>query len=115
MPRNHPNRVTPARTRAALLSQKPLGRFDRSLLPTPAEYYARELGALKGAGPWKTALCPFHEDTTPSLSIKLETGAWHCFACGEGGGDVLAFQRRKYGQDFKAACKTLGCWVEGRP
>ena len=102
------NRITPAKTRAALLSQKPLGRFDRSLLPDPAEYYARELGTLKGAGPWKTALCPFHQDTSPSLSVKLETGAYHCHACGEGGGDVLAFQRRKTGQTFIEACKALG-------
>ena len=113
MPRR--NVVTPTKSRAALLSQKPLGRFDRALLPPPAEYYARELGTLKGAGPWKTALCPFHTDTSPSLSVKLETGAYHCHACGEGGGDVLAFQRRRYGQDFKTACKALGCWVEGRP
>ncbi len=109
------NRVTPAASRATMSSQKLLGHFDRSLLPTPAEYYARELGTLKGSGAWRTALCPFHDDSNPSLSVKLETGAYHCHACGEGGGDVLAFQRRKYGQDFKAACKTLGCWVEGRP
>ncbi len=94
-------------------SQKAPGKFNRSLLPSPAEYYARELGALKGAGPWKTALCPFHQDTSPSLSVKLETGGYHCHACGEGGGDVLAFHRRRYGQSFIDACKALGCWVEG--
>jgi DNA primase len=25
--------------------------------------------------------CPFHEDTTPSLSISAETGKYHCFGC----------------------------------
>ena len=109
------SRVTPTKSRAALLSQRPLGHIDRSLLPNPAEFYARELGTLKGAGPWKTALCPFHQDTKPSLSVRLETGAYHCHACGEGGGDVLAFHRRKTGQSFIDACRALGCWVEDRP
>ena len=29
--------------------------------------------------------CPFHEDRTPSFSIHLEEGVWHCFSCGESG------------------------------
>lgn len=29
--------------------------------------------------------CPFHEDRTPSFSIHLEEGVWHCFSCGQGG------------------------------
>ena len=115
MPRNHhqQSRVTPARSHAALLSQKPLGYFDRSLLPDSGDYYARELGALNGSGEWRDALCPIHGDTKPSMRVKLATGAWHCFVCGEGGGDVLAFQRRRYGQSFIDACRALGCWVEG--
>ena len=105
--------VTPAKTRAALLSQKPLGYFDRDRLPDPADYYARELGALKGGKAWKTALCPFHDDHSPSLSVKLETGAYRCHACGAGGGDLLAFHMARHGLGFKDACKSLGCWVEG--
>ena len=109
MPRKH---ATPAKSRAALLAQKPLGRFDRSLLPAPAEFYARELGTLRGSGAWRTALCPFHQDTSPSLSVKLETGAYHCHACGEGGSDAIAFLRRRDGLSFRDACRRLGCWVE---
>ena len=29
--------------------------------------------------------CPFHEDRTPSFSIHLEDGVWHCFSCGDAG------------------------------
>lgn len=90
------------------------GHYDRSLLPSPAEYYRRELGALRGSGAWKSALCPFHEDATPSLSVKLETGAYHCHACGEKGGDVLAFHMAKHGQGFVDAAKALGAWTEER-
>ncbi|MDE2267801.1 MAG: hypothetical protein KGL33_02120 [Betaproteobacteria bacterium] len=96
-----------------LLSQRSLGHFDRALLPDPASYYTRELGALKGPGAWKTALCPFHEDTSPSLSVKTASGGYCCHACGAKGGDVLAFHMARHGLSFKDACKALGCWVEG--
>lgn len=31
-------------------------------------------------------LCIFHSEKTPSLSIDLEKGVFHCFGCGVGGG-----------------------------
>lgn len=37
------------------------------------------------------ALCPFHEEKTPSFSIKGQH--WHCFGCNEGG-DVIDFISR---------------------
>jgi len=30
-------------------------------------------------------LCPFHDEDTPSFSIHLEEGVWHCFGCGRKG------------------------------
>jgi hypothetical protein len=107
------NRVTPAKSRAALLAQKPLGHINRSLLPDPANFYARELGALKGSGAWRDALCPFHDDTRPSMRVNVQTGAYKCMACGEGGSDLIAFLRRRDGLSFRDACRDLGCWVEG--
>lgn len=38
-------------------------------------------------------LCPVHEDTSPSVSVNLVTGFWHCFACGVGG-DLVRLGRR---------------------
>jgi hypothetical protein len=31
-------------------------------------------------------LCPFHEERSPSFSIHLDDGMWHCFGCGKKGG-----------------------------
>ncbi len=39
-----------------------------------------------------TALCPFHDDTNPSLSIDNNRGLYKCFSCGAGG-DVFNFVR----------------------
>jgi hypothetical protein len=41
---------------------------------------------LKKVGSEYTGLCPFHEDTNPSLFVNSEKGVWHCFGCGRGGG-----------------------------
>ena len=105
--------MTQAATYASHKQRKPLGRLDRSLLPDPAEFYARELDSLKGAGTWRDALCPFHGDKRPSLRVNVKTGAYRCMACGEGGSDLIAFLRRRDGLSFPEACRRLGCWIEG--
>ncbi|WP_051278947.1 CHC2 zinc finger domain-containing protein [Chitinilyticum aquatile] len=86
-------------------------RFDRSLLPSPAIYYVEQLAMrLHGRGLWRDALCPFHKDSSPSLRVNLETGAFRCMACGVHGGDVLAFEMQRTGCDFPTAAKCLNAW-----
>lgn len=31
-------------------------------------------------------LCPFHDERSPSFSVHLDDGMWHCFGCGKKGG-----------------------------
>ncbi len=45
---------------------------------------------LKGAGEERRALCPFHDDDEPSLSINVDKRVYHCFGCDERG-NVLEF------------------------
>jgi len=40
-------------------------------------------------------ICPFHDDTKPSMNINRNTGLWNCLA-GCGGGNVLTFIARKH-------------------
>lgn len=41
---------------------------------------------IKERGVNALLLCPFHEERSPSFSIHLEDGLWHCFGCGKKGG-----------------------------
>jgi DNA primase len=42
-----------------------------------------------GGGNFK-GLCPFHEEKSPSFSVRPSVGSFHCFGCQEGG-DVISF------------------------
>jgi DNA primase len=87
---------------------------NKPALPSPVNYFTSQGINLKGKGLWVSAICPFHDDTTPSLRIHREKGAFKCMVCGVCGGDVIAFQMLRYDQNFIEACKALGVWVGGQ-
>jgi CHC2 zinc finger len=88
--------------------------FRREHLPNAAEYYREQGLKLFGGGEWKSAVCPFHDDTRPSLRVQLDTGGFRCMACGTHGSDVLAFHMQRHGLPFIDAAKALGAWEGGR-
>lgn len=51
-------------------------------------------------------LCPFHEDTKPSLKVNTKRNIFNCFAC-EAKGNVLDFVKDYEGTDLRSAAKTV--------
>lgn len=79
-------------------------------LPDPATYYAQKLdklGEVDGKG-WAMAPCPFHDDHTPSLNVRLisRKGTYHCPTCGAHG-DMVAFHMVRTELSFKEAVRDL--------
>jgi DNA primase len=61
---------------------------------------------LKRAGRNFTGLCPFHNEKTPSFTVNLERGFFHCFGCGAGG-TVFDFVMRLERETFPEAMQSL--------
>ena len=54
---------------------------------------------------WK-AVCPFHNDTHPSLLVSPDKGIAYCFAC-QSGGDIFSFYQKIENVDFPQALRDL--------
>ncbi|MCZ2076636.1 MAG: hypothetical protein LC130_16765, partial [Bryobacterales bacterium] len=52
------------------------------------------------------ARCPFHDDSTPSLSVDPIKNVFHCFGC-NAGGTVIDFVMKKDGLTFREATDKL--------
>jgi DNA primase len=61
--------------------------------------------SLKKTGNRYRALCPFHNEKTPSFYAS-ENGMFHCFGCGVGG-DVIKFVMLMEKMDFKDCIRVL--------
>lgn len=66
----------------------------------------REYTPVKAVGANFQALCPFHNEKTPSFVISPDKQIWHCFGCGRGG-DVFAFVMEKEGLGFMETLRLL--------
>jgi DNA primase len=76
---------TPPRAAVAPLPPRP------ALPPASAEPIEEMIGrfvALRRSGRGFSGLCPFHDDTNPSLVVFPRSGRFRCFACGVEGGAV---------------------------
>lgn len=62
---------------------------------------------LKRSGKRYKALCPFHQEKTPSFVVFPETQTWHCFGACSTGGDIFTFIMKREGVDFQGALRLL--------
>ncbi|HWQ99372.1 MAG TPA: DNA primase [Candidatus Methylomirabilis sp.] len=58
-----------------------------------------------GSGSFR-ALCPFHQEKTPSFYVNRPRQSWHCFGC-DTGGDLISFVMRMEGMEFPEALEHL--------
>ena len=65
---------------------------------------------LKRAGSSYKALCPFHQEKTPSFNVSPQRQSFHCFGCGAGG-SVFRFVMDYEHLDFPSAVKKLAARV----
>lgn len=67
---------------------------------------AAEVTKVRKSGRSTMAVCPFHSEKTPSLSIDGARGLYHCFGCGKSG-DVYRWVQETQGLDFSGAVEFL--------
>jgi putative DNA primase/helicase len=85
----------------------------RAAVP-PAHYYAAELPGMPrpklGRTGWVDGgLCPFHPDRhRGNWRVNLASGAYHCFACGASGSDVVSFHIARHVLGYRDALQDLG-------
>jgi len=65
-----------------------------------------EVTKVKRTGRSVMAVCPFHQEKTPSMSVDAARGLYHCFGCGASG-DVFRFVQETQSVDFSDAVEML--------
>lgn len=83
--------------------------MDTSRIVTDFELMKKVVASTVKLQPNNYALCPFHEDKTPSFNIFRAASArvrFHCFGC-QAQGDVISFVRRRFGLNFASAIRKI--------
>ena len=81
-----------------------MDKFElQKLRELPIEAVAERLGLQVSR---HKCLCPFHADSHPSLSFRVNKNTYRCFVCGASGGPIDLVMRH-LNLDFKAACRWL--------
>jgi DNA primase len=61
---------------------------------------------LRRQGRNYVGLCPWHDDSRPSLNINADRQSWKCWVC-DIGGDVFSFVMKAEGLEFREALELL--------
>ena len=80
--------------------------IDRVRERTDLVELASEVTRVKRSGRSVMAVCPFHSEKTPSLSIDPARGLFHCFGCGKSG-DIFGWIQETQGLGFTDALELL--------
>jgi DNA primase len=61
---------------------------------------------LRRQGRLYVGICPFHDDSRPSLNVNQERQTWKCFVCNIGG-DIFSFVMKRENVEFREALQML--------
>jgi len=70
---------------------------------------------LKRVGSTFKALCPFHNEKSPSFHVNPHRQSYHCFGCGEGGsaiGFVMAYENLPFPDAVKKLATRAGVLIQ---
>ena len=73
-------------------------------------HYGPELDTSSQRGTRGKALCPFHNEQTPSFHVTNTKGIYKCFGCGKGG-DAVDFLMEYKGYGFIEAIRELARYL----
>lgn len=80
--------------------------IDRVRDATDIVELVSEVTTVKRSGRSYMAVCPFHQEKTPSMSLDRAQGLYHCFGCGKGG-DIFSFVQETQNLGFGEALEFL--------
>ncbi len=95
-----------AKPRYTPLVAYPREDIERIRDKTDLAELASEVTKVKRSGRNVMAVCPFHQEKTPSLSIDAARGLYHCFGCGKSG-DIFGWVQETQSLDFREAIELL--------
>lgn len=79
------------------MKDKILNHFSGNFRP----FYEKYLPEIKKSGKSESvALCPFHEETTPSFTFSSQNGMYYCFGCNQKG-DIFHFHAKRNALDIQ--------------
>jgi len=90
------------------MARVPEGELERLKSEVSIERLAESQGILlEVRGADRVGLCPFHDDTDPSLIITPSKNLWHCLGACQAGGSVIDWVMRVEGISFRHAVDLL--------
>lgn len=82
-------------------------RYGRAVVERTLGELGIVLGGHENQSGWRSAMCPFHEDASPSFGVLVAEGAWKCLAgCGENS-DLAVLVERVSGEPSATARRRL--------
>jgi len=80
--------------------------FEKVLENVDIASVVSEYVSLEPKGKNLFGLCPFHDDSNPSMSVSREKGIYYCFVCHSGGNAIKFVENYKHISSIEA-CKYL--------